>query len=101
MMGRLDNFLELFTLGVLLVCFTLAQVVMADRNQSREVRREVDIFTDIASYLDQLVVLVFVLCIGLRKGLENTRFAEVVNADHLLWRQSWGRRARRRRGTPR
>ena len=29
-MGRLDNFLELFTLGVLLVCFTLAQVVMAD-----------------------------------------------------------------------
>ena len=41
MMGRLDNALELFTLGVLLVCFTLAQVVMADRNQSRATLHEV------------------------------------------------------------
>jgi Leucine-rich repeat (LRR) protein len=90
MMGRLDNALEQFTLGVLLVCFTLAQVVMADRNQSRAVRREVDSFTDVAQRLDQLVIFTFILSICLRKALEYTRFAEALKKDHRLWKRSWG-----------
>lgn len=53
---------------------------------------QVDQFTDFAKYLDQFVLLVFFVCICTRKGLEYARFADALNADHALWKRSWGER---------
>ena len=89
MVGYLDNLLEEFTLVVLLVCFTLAQVVMADKNQSRSGKLEITWFTNIAKYVDVFVVMMFGLCIFLRFQLQRSLwFKECFKGD-------WGRRLTR------
>jgi hypothetical protein len=89
MIGYLDNLLEEFTLVLLLVCFTLAQVVMADKNPSRSEKSEITLFLNLAKYLDALVVLMFGLCIGLRMLLKRSqRVQDFLNGD-------WGRRLTR------
>ena len=90
MVGYLDNLLEEFTLVVLLVCFTLAQVVMADKDLSQSEKSEIATFLDLAKYLDVFVVLMFASCILLRIVL--SRYPEFKKS---LLNGAWGKRLTR------
>ena len=90
MVGYLDNLLEEFTLVVLLVCFTLAQVVMADEGLSQSEKSEIATFLDLAKYLDVFVVLMFGSCILLRIVL--SRYPQF---KKNLLNGAWGKRLTR------
>ena len=70
LVGYWDNILEELTLVVLLVCFTLAQVVMADKSTSRSSETELEHFTAVAKWFDAFIVALFAISILLRKNLQ-------------------------------
>jgi hypothetical protein len=70
--GKLDNLLEEVTLGLLLVCFTLAQVMMADGHASEVAQTGVSQFVGLAKVFDGIVIATFASCLGLRKLLQRS-----------------------------
>ena len=70
--GDLDNFLEEATLFLLLVCFTLAQVSMADHEQTSASKEQVEFFVDFAMIFDIVVVSIFAFCIAMRWLLDES-----------------------------